>query len=188
LLILCGARREEIGALRWSEIDFQERLIKLPPSRTKSKRAHEIVLNAPALAILKTRPRLTWPDGTPCDLVFGRGARGFADWVGSKADLDRLIFAARQAAAKKGDKVQPIPGWVLHDFRRLISTTMHDRLGVQPHIVEAILGHVGHQAGTPGRYNWAAYRAEKATAITRWAEFILSVVEGHESKVVPLHA
>src|SRR5262249_41526036 len=41
LLILCGARREEIGALRWSEINFDMGLIELGPARTKSHRAHE---------------------------------------------------------------------------------------------------------------------------------------------------
>jgi integrase len=193
LLVLTGARREEIGALRWSEIDFERGLIVLPPARVKSGRtlakrklSHEIVLSEPAAAILKARSRLTWPDGSPCDLVFGRGARGFADWVGSKIDLDHRILAARQITAKKGAKVVAMPGWVLHDLRRLISTTMHERLGVQPHIVEAILGHVGHKAGVAGVYNLATYRADKARAAGLWAEHVLALVEERESKVVPM--
>ena len=79
-----------------------------------------------------------------------------------------------------------MPGWTLHDFRRLISTAMHDRLGVLPHVVESVLGHVGHQAGTPGRYNLALYRADKAAALARWAELVLALVEGRDSNVVPL--
>jgi integrase len=35
LLILTGQRREEIGGLRWTEIDFERRQIELPPARTK---------------------------------------------------------------------------------------------------------------------------------------------------------
>ena len=62
--------------------------------------------------------------------------------------------------------------WTLHDFRRLISTTMHERLGILPHVVEAILGHVGHQAGTPGKYDLATYRDEKRRALERWAEHL----------------
>jgi hypothetical protein len=81
-----------------------------------------------------------------------------------------------------------MPGWTLHDFRRLISTTMHDRLGVAPHVVESVLGHVGHQAGTPGRYNLSSYRAEKAVALRRWADHVLALAEGRESKVVSLSA
>jgi integrase len=188
LLILCGARREEIGGLRWSEVNFDHRLILLAPERTKNHRAHEILLIPPALAVLKARSRLAWPDGSPCDLVFGRGARGFADWAGSKADLDGRIVAARQAAAKQAGadvaEIQPMPAWTPHDFRRLISTTMHDRLGVAPHIVEAILGHVGHQAGTAGRYNLALYRAEKVRALTLWGAHVETIVTGRERRVV----
>jgi integrase len=183
LLILTGARREEIGGLRWSEVNLDDGLITLPPGRTKNHRAHEILLNAPAAAILRARPRLTWPDGSPCDLVFGRGQRGFSDWVGAKIDLDTRIAEARQAA-----KIKAIPPWTLHDFRRLISTTMHDRLSIAPHIVEAILGHVGHRAGTAGRYNLATYRSEKAAASALWAEHVAARTEGRKAAIVPLRA
>ena len=147
----------------------------------KNKRPHEIMLSKPAIVILRARPRLTWPDGSPCDLVFGRGARGFSGWVGHKITLDSRIAKARQTA-----KLPPMPGWTLHDFRRLISTAMHDRLGVLPHIVESVLGHVGHRAGTAGRYNLALYRADKAAALARWAEHVLALVEGRDRNVVPL--
>ena len=60
LLVLTAARREEIGALRWSEVDFDRGLITLPPERTKNHREHEIMLSAPATAILRARPRLTY--------------------------------------------------------------------------------------------------------------------------------
>jgi hypothetical protein len=66
----------------------------------------------------------------------------------------------------------------LHDFRRLISTTLHDQLGVAPHVVESILGHVGHKAGTAGRYNLALYREEKRRAFERWAEYVGDIVSG----------
>ena len=42
LLLLTGQRREEIGGLRWSEIDDgDEALIALPSSRTKNSRPHD---------------------------------------------------------------------------------------------------------------------------------------------------
>jgi integrase len=181
LLVLCGARAREIGSLRWSEINLTTRLISLPPERTKNRRAHEIFLSDPALDILRARPRLTHRDGTPCHFVFGRGERGFSDWVGSKADLDKRINQARQAAG-----VESMPQWCVHDFRRLISTALHDRLGTMPHVVEAILGHVGHQAGTPGRYNLALYRSETAAALTAWAQLVGDIIADHSSKIVPM--
>ncbi|HVQ81986.1 MAG TPA: integrase arm-type DNA-binding domain-containing protein, partial [Pseudolabrys sp.] len=44
LLILTGQRRQEIGALRWNEIDFDNAVITLPASRTKNHRQHELPL------------------------------------------------------------------------------------------------------------------------------------------------
>ena len=170
LLILSGARREEIGALRWSEVDFDKALIKLPPERVKNGQERIMVLSVPALAILQERPRLAWPDGSPCDLVFGRGARGFSDWVGSKIDLDRRILARRS---------EPLKNWTLHDFRRLLSTAMHDQLRIQPHVV-------GHRRGVPGVYNRASYEREMRIALDLWAEHVLALVEQRESKVLSM--
>ena len=126
---------------------------------------------------------MTSSDGTPCDLVFGRGKQGFNDWAGAKTDLDRRIARARSAADG-----EPMANWTLHDFRRLISTAMHDRLGIMPHVVEAVLGHVGHQGGTAGRYNRALYRTEKAAALKQWAQMVSDIIEGRQHKVVTLRA
>ncbi len=167
LLMLTGRRREEVGGLRWSEIDFDRATIALPPSRTKNARPHEIPLSPAALAILRARPRR---EGR--DYVFGT-RHGFNGWAGGKAALDR--------------RAQIAPAWVLHDIRRSVSTVMHERLNIAPHVVEVVLGHAGgHKAGVAGVYNKATYAAEKATALACWAEYVLAVVEGRDSKVVAL--
>jgi hypothetical protein len=58
---------------------------------------------------------------------------------------------------------------------------MHERLGIQPHIVERVLAHVGRQRGTAGTYNKAEYLAERRRALARWADFVFAVVTGEES-------
>jgi integrase len=179
LLLLTGARREEVGGLRRSELDLARALITLPPERVKNKREHTIALTAPALAILKARAPLIYDDGSSCDLVFGRGKRGFADWQGSKADLDERIEAVRKAAGQAA-----MPKWVVHDFRRTLSTVMHDRLSIAPHIVEVILNHVGHKAGVAGTYNRAGYEDAKRVALHKWADHLETVVSGKPSVVV----
>jgi hypothetical protein len=80
------------------------------------------------------------------------------------------------------------PNWVLHDFRRLFSTVAHGRLGIQPHIVEAVLAHVGHRAGVAGTYNKADYIDEKRRALQRWAQYVAMVTTGEAApgKVVKL--
>jgi integrase len=178
LLMLCGARRDEIAGLRWSEVNVDDALITLPPTRTKGRREHEIPLSAAALAIVEAQPRRDVRDH-----IFGRGEGGFSDYSSSKSELDARILEARQAAMKKG-KAVPMPAWTLHDFRRAMSTTMHERLGVAPHVVEACLGHSGvFRSGVASVYNRASYRIEKKQALGLWGEHLRSVIEGDERKV-----
>jgi hypothetical protein len=52
-------------------------------------------------------------------------------------------------------------------------------IGVQPHIIEAVLNHQsGHKAGIAGIYNRSSYTKEKAEALARWDEHVLSIVGG----------
>jgi hypothetical protein len=54
---------------------------------------------------------------------------------------------------------------------------MADKLGVLPHIIEAILNHVsGHRAGVAGIYNRAKYEEEMRDALERWAVHVAAIV------------
>jgi hypothetical protein len=169
LLMLTGARRDEIAGLRWSEVDLDVATITLPPARTKNRREHVIPLSDQALTILEAQPRRVDADGTERDHVFGYGrGRGWQNWSGNKADLDKRIASARKSEGLD---------WRLHDFRRSLSTALHERFKVAPHVVEAILGHVGgHKAGVAGIYNKALYLDERRRSLDRWAAYIDALV------------
>jgi integrase len=126
LLILSGQRRREAAELRWSEIDLEAAVWRLPAERSKSNRSHVIPLSEPALEILRAAPRLAGDDH-----VFwthrGAGLSGFAQ---SKAKLDRIIL-------QSGAELAP---WSLHDLRRSCATGMA-QLGVEPHVLAAVLNH-----------------------------------------------
>jgi integrase len=169
LLLLTGQRREEIGGLRWSEVDFDKRLISLPASRTKNKRPHDIPLSDSAIDVLSECGH------RDSDFAFGR-RNGFGGFAVAKRVLDQAITPA-------------LAPWRLHDIRRTVATAMADKLGVQPHVVEAVLNHVsGHKAGVAGIYNKAVYAKEKREALTLWADYVRSFVEGTKRKVVPLRS
>ncbi len=177
LLMLTGQRRDEIGSLRWSEIADTAMKITLPSTRTKNKREHVVPLSGPALAILKAQTRRTNGEEER-DLIFGIGEGGFSGWSDCKHALDDAITE---------EEGQSLPHWTLHDLRRSAATGMAER-GVQPHVIEAVLNHVGHKGGVAGIYNRASYEREKTAALSLWADHVTAIVEGRKSKIVPLRA
>lgn len=170
LLMLCGLRREEIGGLCWSEIDLDAGVITLPPPRTKNRREHVIPLAPQVMKILQAQPQRLGSNGQPCDFLFGRADRGYSGWSKGRRELDaRLALGTPIAEA-----------WTPHDFRRSLSTTLHERFDIEPHIVEEILGHASgvHREGVAGVYNKARYLPQKRIALEKWADHIEAVVTG----------
>jgi integrase len=167
LLILTGQRANEIGGLRWDEVHDEQ--IVLPSLRTKNKRTHIVPLSDPAKSILgqfRADGRIH---------VFGRvDITGFDGWGFAKRTLDARMVG------------KPLPHWTIHDIRRTVATRMAE-LGVQPHIIEAVLNHVsGHKGGIAGIYNRATYDKEKREALNLWAEHVTALVEGRKAKILPL--
>jgi integrase len=175
----------ELANFGWAEVKGSNRwpnlcgpAIVLPPERTKNKRKHLVPLSDPArdiIATWATKPRRV--DKEPADLIFGYGKGPFSGWSNSKEALDERITEKTK---------RRLPHWTPHDLRRSFSTYAHE-LGVEPHIVEAIINHVsGHRGGVAGTYNRARYEPAKRAALIRWANHLLTLVEGRESKVIPL--
>jgi len=155
LLILTGQRREEIGGLRWSEIDLGRNLICLPPERTKNKRLHEVPMSRQVRAILERQPHR---EGR--DFIFGTRVGAFSGWSDSKATVDNRV---------------KVKEWHLHDLRRTAATMMAE-LGILPHIIEAVLNHVsGHKGGIAGIYNRARYAEGMRDALQRYGDWIDSI-------------
>jgi integrase len=174
ILMLTGMRRDEAGGLRFDEISPTLPLITLPPERTKNGREHLVPLSKPVLEIVRALPRRTTADGTPWEHVFGRtDEHGFQNYSRGKAELDARI-------AEAGHR---LTHWTLHDFRRTLSTALHDRFGVLPHVVETLLGHAGgHKNGVAGVYNKAIYLEERRRALERWGAHIMELVTGKRVK------
>ena len=152
LLILTGARRDEIGRLRWAEII--DGAISLDGARTKNSEPHVIPLSTAARALLDHIPRFG-------DFVFGRGR--LTDWSRAKTKLDALAALA-------------IP-WRTHDLRRTCATGLQ-KLGTPLQVTEAILGHTaGSRAGVVGIYQRHGYADEKRAALEAWSAHVMALVQ-----------
>ena len=168
LLILTGQRLREVGEMTWSELDRDTGKWRIPGSRTKNGRDHELTLSGMAWAIIDTVPRRDWNDH-----LFGRSSRGYTGWSFGKVLLDQKV---------------KIPPWVVHDLRRSVATGLAN-LGVQPHVIEALLNHVsGHKRGVAGVYNRSIYERETRNALALWAEHIHAITTGTERRILQFPA
>jgi integrase len=165
LLILVGARRDEIAGLRWSEI--QGDTIILGRERTKAGEGHSIPLAPSVLDILKELPRIG-----DSDFVFTTNGR--------------TPVSGYSKIKKRIDGLAKIPAWHVHDLRRTLATGLQ-RLGVNLQVIEAVLGHVaGSRSGIIGVYQRHSFDAEKRTALEAWASEVERIVDGEPAKVLPL--
>jgi integrase len=165
LLLLTGARRDEIGKLRRAEIS-DDGTVTIPASRSKNKKEFVIPLPAQTREILRGVQ-------TRGDFVFTT-ARGkpIAAWSRIKTELDAVLKFSTP--------------WVLHDLRRCFSTGLN-KIGVAPEVVEACLNHIsGSKGGVAGTYNQWHYLPEKTAALARWADHVIGLVEGRAATVVPI--
>jgi hypothetical protein len=201
LLMLTWARRLEVGGMAHAELDRDKALWSLAGERTKNGLPLEVPLSRQALAIVGRFPEPLDKQEQPdhrCPYLFGRhGRTPFSGWSQCKARLDDRI--ARQRAEqrlgrklRKGEEPEPsdhLVPWRLHDLRRSGVTHAAEQAIAAPHIIEAIVNHAsGHKGGVAGVYNKAVYRAEKAAALQRWADWLEAKVEGRApaSNVKPL--
>jgi integrase len=149
LLILTGCRRSEISGLRWSEIDFDQAVIRLPGSRTKNNRPHLVPLAPAAVAILEAAPHIN------DTMVFV----GFASWSHVKKALDVVV---------------PLPHWTIHDIRRSVATGLREHAAAaDTHLVELILNHTGGtRSGVAGTYDRSQRLAERRRVLEAWARLV----------------
>lgn len=174
LLILTGQRRDEVASMRWSELDLEARTWTLPRERSKNDQAHVVPLPAPAIAILKDLPRVASKAGYVFTTNGETAVSGFAR---AKERLDDLMIEAMRSDAAEPDKIE-LPRWTLHDLRRTFASGAA-RLGIAPHIVEAVLNHKSGQIrGVAAVYNRYAYDPEKRAALETWGRFVEALVNG----------
>jgi integrase len=144
-LALSGNRPEEVGALRWDEIEGD--VVAFPGARMKNKLPFDLPITPHLRAIIDSAPRI---DG--CPYVFTTdGKRPLRGW---------------DKAKKKIDKATGLEGWQFRDLRRTMATGMQ-RLGISEDVIEACSARL--KTGVKKVYQRHLYAAEKRKAFERWA-------------------
>lgn len=173
LLILTGARREEVAALPWDELRQGDLLWSLPADRAKNGHANDLPLSTLAqveiAALAKGKAKGDkWPRR---GLLFTTtGKTPFSGFSKAKARLDRTI-----AKLNDGESLDP---WRLHDLRRTLATGLQ-RLGVRFEVTEAVLNHVsGSRSGVAGVYQRHDWKDEKRAALQAWSDHIERLLSG----------
>lgn len=128
LLALTGARKSEIAALRWDEVDFERSYLRLGDSKTGAK---VVPIGAPALEILAAVPQVAGSS-----FVFPAASGG-----GHFQGTDKVWRRVRVAAG--------LPDLRLHDLRHSFASVGLARGDALP-IIGAILGHA--DVKTTSRY------------------------------------
>ena len=161
LLLLTGARKQEISELRWQEI--REGAIHLEGERTKNGKVHIIPLSSVARSII--------------DKIERNGVHVF------RTDTGRPSTNWARAKTKL-DEVSGVTDWIIHDIRCTAATGLQ-RLGVALPVTEEILGHTsGSRSGVAGIYQRHDYAKEKAAALEAWGAHVMALIEGRELGMV----
>jgi integrase len=159
LLMLSLMRREEVAAMKWSEISPDLTAWACPGSRMKKGAAHIVALSD---AAQKALDEITRIEGQ--DLVFSTtGKTPISGFSKVKARLD---------------KASKVTGWVLHDFRRA-GVSHLARLGHSAVLADALLAHKGQALSDVARvYQVHDFADERKAALQAWAAHVLRCAAG----------
>lgn len=152
LLILTGARREEVGRLRWSEIELGSGLWRLPSERSKNGQPHVIHLSPLSM---KSIPAT---GGSPNELVFaGQRGTAFSGWSKSKRKLD---------------EVSGVTDWRLHDLRRTLASGLAAQ-EFRIEVADLILNHHPSTMNAVTRaYQQHDFLRERKEALDAWSKHV----------------
>ena len=88
LLLLTGARKNEVAGAKWGEFDLKKKIWTVPPERFKSNASHLVPLSDAAVAIIEALPRFTKGDHLFTTTYGEKPISGFSK---GKARIDKLV-------------------------------------------------------------------------------------------------
>jgi integrase len=151
LLSLTFLRTGELIGGMWSEIDWAEKLWRVPPERMKMKRPHLVPLSRHSVALLGRLRSITGDSG--------RLFPSAADDNGVMSN--NTILKALERMGYKGRMTG-------HGWRSVASTYLHEN-GFEHEHIELQLAH-SKEDRVSGAYNYAKYLKPRALMMQAWAD------------------
>nr|WP_086493872.1 site-specific integrase [Novosphingobium panipatense] len=169
LLLLTGARRDEVFAADRAEFDLAAAEWIIPASRSKNGVPHLIPLSDDAAFVIFGIAPVEGSVKLLPGRNLERGASGYS----------RKMKDIRRALDESLDREQS-ERWTLHDIRRTVATRLQG-LGVRFEVTEAVLNHVsGSRGGIAGVYQRHNWKSEKREALQLWVEELHRIVRQFE--------
>ena len=154
LSALFGLRPGEIRQLEWSEIDFDERLIRIPVIKMKARRLHVVPLSPQTLSILEELQPLT-----------GHGKYCFP----GMRDHDKPMSENTICHALRRMGYDTQSEHTAHGFRSSFSTMAHGSSLFRPEVVEVQLAHK-HGDAVRLAYDRGDFLEERRKLMNWWAD------------------
>ena len=153
-------RPGEIRTLKWSYIDFDQKLLIIPAEDTKPGREHLVPLADQVITHLQTVRKMTGYS----PYVFPNERDAYKPL--SKNVLINLLRKLGYAADVMS----------AHGFRATASTILHEQ-GWAPEVIEAQLAHLTGTA-TSRAYNRSIYLSERTKLMQNWADYLQALRDG----------
>ncbi|MDE3766140.1 tyrosine-type recombinase/integrase [Sinorhizobium meliloti] len=177
MLMVTAQRKEEVAGAARPEfvLNVKEPTWLIPPARAKNGREHLVLVMPLVVGLIEALPVID-----ESDLLFTtNGKTTVGGFSKAKERLDAaMLRIGRKEAEERGDDPDEvtIEPWVLHDFRRTAASGMA-ALGVQPHVIEAVLNHKsGTIKGVAAVYNRHDYYEEKRAALVLWERRVKAII------------
>ena len=164
---LVFVRPSELRMAKWKDIDLDRGEWNYLVSKTKTD--HLVPLPTQAIAILRE--------------IYPLSGHGEYVFQGGHSPRRPMSEAAINAALKRMgyDTKTQITG---HGFRAMARTILHERLGIDPHIIEHQLAHkVPDTLGAA--YNRTKFITQRKAMMQQWADYLDELKAG--AKVMPIH-
>lgn len=171
LSALFGLRPGEIRSLEWSEVNLDEKLIRIPMGKMKARRTHLVPLAEQAVEIIKELQPLTG-GGRYCFPGMHNKERPMSENTVNLA-LRRMGYAGDEATA--------------HGFRSSFSTIGHGSGLWRPEVVEVQLAHK-HGDATRLAYDRGDFLNERRRLMAWWANECDRMRQGAEVIELPKSA